>query len=130
APRKAHPRPLGQHRGRPGPKRRDYPHLPAVTQDLDLPAEEQRCSGCGQPFAPFPGTDDTTVLEVEVRAHRRIYRRRRYRPTCSCGAHPGIVTASAPDRVIPKGILGVSVWVTVLLDEVLFYRPTCRLLED
>jgi hypothetical protein len=30
--------------------------------------------------------------------------------------------------VIPKSLLGVSVWVTVLLDKFLFYRPTYRLL--
>jgi transposase len=124
------PRPRGQQPGRPGPKRRDYSHLPTVDQLIDLPSGQRCCSRCGQPFAPFPGTDDTTVLEIEVRAHRRIYRRRRYRPTCSCGGHPGIVTAPAPGRVIPKSILGVSVWVTVLLDKFLFYRPTYRLLED
>src|SRR5215210_1456659 len=124
------PRPRGQRRGKPGPKRRDYSHLPAVEQVLELPAEQQRCTGCGQPFASFPGTDDTTILEVEVRAHRRIYRRRRYRPTCSCGTHPGIVTAPPPAKVIPKSLLGVSVWVTVLLDKFLFYHPTYRLLED
>lgn len=124
------PRPRGQQPGRPGPRRRDYSHLPAVEQVLDLPPEQRCCSRCGQPLAPFPGTDDTTVLEVEVHAHRRIYRRRRYRPTRSCGAHPGIVTAPPPPRLIPRSILGVSVWVTVLLDKFLFYRPTYRLLED
>lgn len=124
------PRPRGQQPGKPGPRRRDYSHLPTVDQLIDLPSGQQCCSRCGQPFAPFPGTDDATVLEIEVRAHRRIYRRRRYRPTCSCGGHPGIVTAPAPGRVIPKSILGVSVWVTVLLDKFLFYRPTYRLLED
>ena len=130
APRAPSPRPRGQQRGRPGPKRRDYAHLPAIEQVLELPEEQQRCAGCGQPFAAFPGTDDTTVLEIEVRAHRRIYRRRRYRPTCSCGTHPGIVTAPAPAKVIPKSILGVSVWVTIVLDKFLSYRPTYRLLED
>jgi transposase len=130
APARRSPRPRGQQPGRPGPKRRDYAHLPAVEQILELPPDQRRCSGCGQPFAPFPGTDDTTVLEIEVRAHRRVYRRRRYSPTCSCAVHPGIVTAPAPDRVIPKSLLGVSVWVTVLLDKFLFYRPTYRLLED
>ncbi|HMB04809.1 MAG TPA: IS66 family transposase, partial [Isosphaeraceae bacterium] len=124
------PRPRGQQPGKPGPKRRDYSHLPTVDQVIDLSPERQRCSRCGEPFALFPGTDDTTVLEIEVRAHRRIYRRRRYRPTCPCGGHPGIVTAPAPGRVIPKSILGVSVWVTVLLDKFLFYRPTYRFLED
>src|SRR4051812_49238469 len=58
-------RPRGQQPGKPGPKRRDYSHLPAVEQVLELPAEQQRCSGCGQPLAPFPGTDDTTLLEIE-----------------------------------------------------------------
>ncbi|MBV8268950.1 MAG: IS66 family transposase [Planctomycetaceae bacterium] len=130
APPARSPRPRGQQRGRPGPKRRDYSHLPAVEQVLELPAEQQRCAGCGQPFAAFPGTDETTVLEIEVRAPRRISRRRRYRPTCSCGTHPGIVTAPAPAKVIPKSILGVSIWVTIVLDKFLFYRPTYRLLED
>lgn len=124
------PRPRGQRRGKPGPKRRDYSHLPAVDQFVELPAEQQCCQRCGQPFTSFPGTDDTTVLEVEVRAHRRIYRRRRYRPTCSCGHHAGIVTAPPPPRVIPKSVFGVSVWVTTLLDKFFFYRPTYRLLED
>ena len=85
---------------------------------------------CGQPFADFPGTEDSTILEINVRAHRRVIRRRRYRPTCSCGAHPGIVTAPPPARLIPKSMLGVSLWVTVLLDKYLFYRPTYRLLAD
>src|SRR3954452_20933616 len=57
------PRPRGQRRGKPGPRRRDYSHLPAVEQVLELPAERRCCARCGQPFASFPGTDDTTVLE-------------------------------------------------------------------
>jgi transposase len=32
--------------------------------------------------------------------------------------------------VIPKSTLGVSIWVEVLLDKFLFYRPTYRLLAD
>jgi transposase len=123
-------RPRGQQRGRPGPKRRDYSHLPADDEDHELPPEQCRCSRCGQPFADFPGTEDSILLEVEVRAHRRVIRRRRYRPTCSCAAHPGIVTAPPPPRLIPKSLLGVSIWVTLLLDRYLFYRPTYRLLAD
>jgi transposase len=123
-------RPRGQQPGRPSPKRRDYSHLPAVDDPQVLPPEKRRCSQCGQPFADFPGTEDSTILEVEVRAHRRVIRRSRYRPTCSCGAHAGIVTAPPPPRLIPKSILGVSIWVTTLLDKYLFYRPTYRLLAD
>jgi transposase len=120
----------GQQRGRKGPKRRDHSHLSAVVEDHELPAEQCRCSRCGQPFDDFPGTEDAIILEVNVRAHRRVIRRRRYRPTCSCAAHPGIVVAPPPPRLIPKGILGVSIWVDLLLDKYLFYRPTYRLLAD
>ncbi len=123
-------RPRGQQLGRPGPKRRDYSHLPAVDDPQVLPPEQCRCSRCGQPFADFPGTEDSIILEVEVRAHRRVIRRRRYRPSCSCGVHSGIVTAPPPPRLIPKSILGVSIWVAILLDKYLFYRPTYRLLAD
>jgi transposase len=123
-------RPRGQQRGRPGPKRRDYSHLPAVVEDHRLPPDECGCTQCGQPFAAFPGTEDAEVLEIDVRAHRRVIRRHRYRPTCRCGVHPGIVAAPPPPKLIPKSILGVSIWVTLLLDKYLFYRPTYRLLAD
>src|SRR5262249_34723458 len=98
----------GQQPGRPGPRRRDYPHLPAAVQAHDIPGDQ--CCGrrCGRPFAPASGTEDSTTLEVEVRAYRRLSRRHRYRPTCDCGAHPGIVTAPPAARVIPKSLLGVS----------------------
>lgn len=124
------PQPQGQRRGQPGPKRRDHSQLPVVEETLELPPQQQRCACCGLPFAPFPGTEDSEVLEVEVKAYRRVIHRRRYRPTCSCGQHPGIVTAPPAGKVIPKSILGVSIWVSVLLDKYLFYRPTYRLLQD
>ena len=101
-----------------------------MVEDKVLPPDQCRCSRCGQPFADFPGTEDSTILEIDVRAHSRVIRRRHYRPTCSCGAHPGIVTAPPPDRLIPKSMLGISILVTVLLDKYLFYRPTYRLLAD
>jgi transposase len=123
-------RPRGQQRGRPGPRRRDHTHLPALGEEHEIAAAQGCCQRCGRPFVPVHGTEDSTILEVEVRAYRRIIRRHRYRPTCACGAHPGVVTAPPAPRVIPKSILGVSVWVTILLDKYLFYRPTYRLLAD
>lgn len=123
-------RPRGQQRGRQGPSRRDYSHLPAVPEEHEIPCAECCCRCCGRPFASVSGTEDSTILEVEVKAHRRLIRRHRYRPTCDCGAHPGIVTAPPAPRVIPKSILGVTVWVALLLDKYLFYRPTYRLLTD
>src|SRR5262249_56454890 len=114
------PRRRGQQPGRPGPRRRAYAHLPAVIEDQELPGAQCCCRRCGRPFAPVSGTEDSTILEVEVRAYRRLSRRHRYRPTCDCGAHPGIVTAPPAARVIPKSLLGVSILVELLLDKYLF----------
>src|SRR5438132_1804244 len=123
-------RPRGQQRGRPGPRRRDYAHLPAVIEERAIPGAECYCRRCGRCFAPLSGTEDSTILEVEVRAYRRVIRRHRYRPTCDCGAYPGIVTAPPAPRVIPKSILGVSLLVELLVDKYLSYRPPYRLLAD
>jgi transposase len=123
-------RPRGQQPGQPGPGRRDHSHLPAVEEIRELPIDQQRCSCCGLPVASFPGTEDSEILEIEVQAYRRSVRRRRYRPTCACAGHPGILTAPAAPRVIPKSTLGVSIWVELLLDKFLYYRPTYRLLAE
>src|SRR5262245_18827371 len=120
----------GQQPGRPGPRRRDHSHLPVVLEDQEIPGDRCYCRRCGRPFAPVSGTEDSTILEIEVKAHRRVIRRHRYRPTCDCGTHPGVVTAPPAPRVLPKSILGVSILVEVLVDNYLSYRPTYRLLAD
>lgn len=117
-------KPRGPQPGTPGPSRRDHAHLPAVEALLDLPAEEPGCSCWGLPFHPFPGTEDSESLEVEVQAYRRVVHRRRYRPTCSWEAKPGIVTAPPAPRVIPTSIVGTSIWGEVLRDKFLCHRPT------
>ena len=119
--------PRGQRRGRRGPKRRDYNHLPVVTDERVLPPEQQVCPVCGRAFTPS-GTEDSEQIEIEVRAYRRRIRRRRYQRTCSCDDGPRTVTAPAAPKLIPKGLLGVSVWVELLLDKYASYRPTERLL--
>ena len=123
-------RPRGQQPGRPSPAKRDHGRLPAVEEIHDLPAARRRCPGCDRPFAPFLGGEDSEILEIEVRAHRRVIRRPRYRPTCSCPENTPIVTAPPAPRVIPESQIGVSIRVHLLLDKCLFQRPTYRLLES
>ena len=95
----------------------------------DVEPERRRCPACGDEYGAH-GSEDSEQLEIEVRAYRRVIKRRRYRRSCQCAAAPALLTAAAPPRLIPKGILGISVWVTVLIDKYLLYRPTYRLLAD
>ena len=118
----------GQRPGSPGHARKRLPELPAQIEVVEL--DEPQCPACGSPLAAFPGTDDSEVVEIEVRAYRRIIRRHRYRPTCRCGCVPGIVAAPAPLRLIERGKFAISVWVEVLLDKFLYGHPSHRLLAE
>ncbi len=122
------PRRRGQQLGAAGHGRTRVEQLPVRTEDIEL--ESPVCPVCGEPLCPFPGTDDCEVLEVEVRAYRRLIRRRRYRRMCHCEEVAGIVTAAPPGRLIARGKFGISVWVSVLLDKFLYGRPSYRLVQD
>ena len=111
-----------------GHGRRDYSHLPVEEEFISLPEESLACPHCGKPAVMMSATEDADVLEVDVRAHRRRIRRRRYRPTCGCDPARRTLTAPPPPKLIPKGNYGISIWVHVLLDKYSSYRPTERLL--
>jgi transposase len=121
-------RPRGQQPGHAGHGRRDHSHLPAVEETHSLPADQQCCPSCRQPFAPFPGTEDSEEVHVEVKAHRRIIRRSRYKRLCQCATTPAILAAPGPAKLIPKGKVGLSVWVHLLLGKYLYGQPVHRLL--
>jgi transposase len=130
APPRSAARPRGQQRDQSGPSRRDHSHLPSVADIIELPPEQRCCWRCHLPFAELSSTADSETIEIEVKAYRRVHRRRRYQPTCSCGQHPPLITAPPAARLYPKCTLGVSIWVEVLLDKFGSYRPTYRLLQE
>src|SRR4051794_7769929 len=106
----------GQRRDRPGPPRRDYSHLPVVEDLRELPEDRRLCPRCGAALSPSD-TEDSEQIEIEVRAYRRRIRRRRYQRPSTCSACPRPFTAAPAPKLIPKGLLGVSVWVEILLDK-------------
>jgi hypothetical protein len=103
----------GQQPGSPGHGRSDRSALPVVAEVHDLSEAAKHCPACGEAFAPFPGAEESNIIEVQVQAHIRRIRRLRYQKTCHCPKVAGIVTAPPAPRVIPKSGLGVSVWTRV-----------------
>lgn len=121
-------KPRGQKRGSAGHGRTRASHLPAQIETIEL--DSPHCPDCGLGYADFPGTEDSEVIEIDVKAYRRVIRRRRYRRTCPCSGAPGILTAPPPARLIPRGKYGVSIWVHLLLSKFSYGQPTHRLLRD
>jgi len=122
-------KPRGQQPGSTGHGRKDYSHLPGRVEFCDLPADSKVCPLCGLPYHSI-GSETSETVEIEVRAYRRIYQRQRYRRTCGCNTLPATLTALVPPKLIPKGILGISIWVEILLSKFTHMQPTHRLLAD
>ena len=119
----------GQRKDRPGPKRRDYSHLPVVEDPRELPEDQRVCPQCGAPLSPSD-TEDSEQIEVDFRVYRRRIRRRRYQRTCACENCPRTFTAPPVPKLIPKGLLGTTAWVEILIDKYYSHRPTERLLDQ
>lgn len=71
------PRHRGQQPGSQGHGRSDRSALLVVPEVHALSPAQACCPTCGEAFAPFPGAEESTIIEVQVQAHlRRIQRRR------------------------------------------------------
>ena len=101
----------GQQRGCVGHGRTLQTQLPARHEDVRL--DKAQCPDCGLAFNSFAGTEDAQVLEIEVKAYRRVIHRHRYMPSCQCGCVSGIITAPAPARLINRGKFGIPVCTSV-----------------
>lgn len=119
----------GRQTGQQAPQRRGYEHLPVVEELLVLPAEQCLCDKCGAPRMA-QGTEDSEQIEIEVQAHRRKFRRQRYRRSCQCPDEPVTSIAPLPQKLIPKGILGTSVFVDVLISKYQVHQPVERWLLE
>jgi transposase len=125
-PEKPSPRRRGQQPGQKGHGRRIREELPKKEIIHDVPEKDRCCPDCGKPFEEFPGTEDSEEIHVEVKVFRRVHKRKRCRPTCQCGAVPGIVTAPIPPKLIPKGLFSIGSWVWLILEKFQFQRPFNR----
>ena len=114
-------RPRGQVRGAPGHGRTPRPGI----EEHDPPKAARVCAGCGKPYAAV-GADESALLEIDVKAHRRVIRRGRRRRTCDCASSPAEVSAAPVPRLFANTSCGVSVWSRVLYERHVCLRPVKR----
>ena len=91
----------GQQRGAPGHGRTQRPGLDERTEEHNPPPDACVCGRCGQPYAPN-GAEESTLVEIEVKAYKRVIRRPRWRRTCACASSPMEVSAPPVPRLFPR----------------------------
>ena len=115
----------GQQRGAPGHGRTQRPGLQERTEEHNPPPDACVCGRCGQPYAPN-GAEESTLVEIEVKAHKRVIRRPRWRRTCACASSPMEVSAPPEPRLFPRTLYGTSFWARFLFEHCACFRPVHR----
>lgn len=118
----------GQQPGSKGHGRTTRPHLPHIEELTDFPDAPQ-CPKCGTAYIP-DGSRQSEIIEVDVKAHKRVIIRSRMKKNCSCKGVPNTVTAPGHPKVIPKSPYGISIWEAVLLSKFHYCQPSNRLLNQ
>ena len=88
-----------------GNSRTEREGMEETVEDMEVSA---CCEQCGKPFVSN-GWEESSTIEVEVKAHKRIIRRQRVRGTCECSGGREVV-AEAQKRLFPHSEYGISVW--------------------
>lgn len=121
-------RPRGQQPGSKGHGRTTRPYLPHTDESIDF-SDVPKCSKCSTAYI-LDESRKSEIIEVEVKAHKRIIIRSRMKKDCSCKGVPNTITAPMPPKVIPKSPYGISIWEAVLLTKFHYCQPTNRLLNQ
>ena len=115
----------GQQRGAPGHGRSQRPGLEERTEEQNPPVDARACSCCGRRYAAT-GAEQSTLVEIEIRAHKRVIRRPRWRRTCDCASSPVEVSAPPVPRLFANTPYGASVWSRFLFERYACLRPLQR----
>ena len=122
----------GQQPGSKGHSRREYSDLPVMVEELEFVEESCQCPCCHAPYEELPMWSESDILEIDVKAHRRVIRRKKYKRTCFCKENPDSQIVSPPviERLLPKSQLGISIWALLLLKKYHYQQPIARTLEE
>lgn len=122
-----HTRPCGQEPGSEGHGLTERPDLRKTKESFEF-TENPICPGCGKPYVPY-GPCQAEIIEVEVKAHKRIISRSCMKQGCRCSEFPAAITAPMLLKLIPKSPFGNSIWEAILLTKFFYSQPTNRLLN-
>jgi transposase len=115
------------------PGRQTLPaHLKRVERIVACTASQCRCGQCGASTAVI-GYEETEVLDVKP-AEYFVTAIKREKRACQHCAEQGVVTAAAPERIVPKSLFSDQVIIDFVVakfaDSLPVYRQSARLRRD
>ena len=116
----------GQQRGAVGHGRTQRPALEERPEQHDPPADERVCGQCREPYARN-GDRVSEIAEIDIKAHKRVINRTRWRRTCTCESSPLEVSVPPVPRLFPNTAYGISVWSRLLFERFDCKRPLNRI---
>ena len=111
--------------GAAGHGRTPRPALDEKTEVHNPPADARVCPCCGQPYVAN-GARVSSLIEIEVSAHKRVIRRPRWHRGCKCESSPVEVSAPPVARLFAGTPYGTSVWARFLFERYACFRPLRR----
>lgn len=120
----------GQQKGKAAPSKRDYSHLPITVEVQSIDEHDLLCPCCNAPYVDIGSSEDSDTIEIEVKAHIRRVKRKKYKRSCQCHQQPVILTAPHLPKVMAKSHLGNSVWVYFLLQKYWHGMPWTRAIQN
>lgn len=122
----------GQAQGSRGHGRKQHANLPEQSLVVKWLGEEPVCAQCGLPYRHNGTVRSHQEIVWEVRLYKRVVRRQRYEKACSCPkpGWPEHVTAPAPPRLIPRGLLSIESMVESLLRKFDSWMPLERIVRQ
>ena len=126
--RQEKPRSERRRGGQPGARghgRVPRPALDEKTEVRNPPVDARVCPCCGKPYAAN-GAEVSTIIEIEVSAHKRVIHRPRWRRGCECASSPVEVSVPPVPRLFARTSFGTSVWARFLFERYACFRPLRR----
>jgi transposase len=120
----------GHQAGAPRFPRAPKPDLPVIEEHSVIPEAERVCPCCGLSYHEINNTEDAEVLEINVKAHKRVIYRHKYVKTCQCAGVKAVITAPPPLRLFNRNLYGISVWTEVLLEKFQYGRSLHSVCKD